>query len=373
MGHAAVVDLGSGERIFTQTVHREAPGLARFGVFPDPEIAWMRGPPGTAAPWFLAYRGGAFAFGAADAERGLRLELAAVPTREPLLHGEGGHSPQVGRGERPSYYYSHPRLEVTGSLGLGEKMAEVTGTAWMDREFGSAWLAPDQTGWDWFGLNLGDGRDLMLYLLRRRDGSLSYADGTLRDADAGPGRRVRNAGVQVLGTWMPPDLESDPGSSRAYPAGWRLRLPGEGLDLEVYPLLAAQENRRPSGQSGPDIPYWEGAVRIEANGGPFGQGFVELTGVPGRRRVRRAGPGYNRNSAQCAARERKHHDGRPAVHFPMAPCVRRGHLDRPPLLLQLRQRSDDRQARRGHEGEGRAGVDAARPLLVPVGRRLDLD
>ena len=53
MGHAAVADLGSGERVFTQTVHREAPGLARFGVFPDPEIAWMHGPPGTPAPWFL--------------------------------------------------------------------------------------------------------------------------------------------------------------------------------------------------------------------------------------------------------------------------------------------------------------------------------
>ena len=284
MGHAVVADLGSGERVFTQTVHREAPGLARFGVFPDPEIAWMHGPPGTPAPWFLTYRDGAFAFGAADAERGLRLELAAVPTREPLLHGEGGHSPK-SEGGAASYYYSHPRLEVTGSLGLGEKMAEVTGTAWMDREFGSAWLAPDQTGWDWFGLNLGDGRDLMLYLLRRRDGSLSYLDGSLSYLDGtlrGPGPdaglRLTDAEVEVLGTWMPPDLESNPGHSRAYPAGWRLRIPGEGLDLEVYPLLAAQENRRPPGQSGPDIPYWEGAVRIEAAGAPFGRGFVELTG-----------------------------------------------------------------------------------------------
>ena len=277
MGHAAAVDLGSGERVFTQTVHREAPGLARFGVFPKPEIAWMRGPPGTRAPWFLTYRDGAFQFGAADAYRGLSLELEAVPTREPLLHGEDGHSPK-SEGGPASFYYSHTRLEVTGSLGLGDTPAEITGSAWMDREFGSSWLAPDQTGWDWFGLNLGDGRDLMLYLLRRRDGSLSYADGTLRDAGAASGRRVRNTQVEVLGSWMPPDLESDAGNSRAYPAGWRIRIPGERLDLEVYPLLSAQENRRPSGQSGPDIPYWEGAVRIEAAGIPFGRGFVELTG-----------------------------------------------------------------------------------------------
>ena len=212
MGHAAVADLRTGERVFTQTIHREAPGLARFGSFPDAEIAWMRGPPGTRAPWFLAYRDGAFRFGAADAQRGLRLELSAVPTREPLLHGEGGHSPKSEDGAA-SFYYSHPRLDVTGSLGLGDTVVEITGSAWMDREFGSTWLAPDQTGWDWFGLNLGDGRDLMLYLLRRRDGTLSYTDGTVRDPDSGASRRVRSAEVEVLDTWMPPDLASDPAAA----------------------------------------------------------------------------------------------------------------------------------------------------------------
>ena len=282
MGHATVADLGTGERIFTQTIHREAPGLARFGVFPDPEIAWMRGPPGTPGPWFLTYRDGVFQFGAADAERGLRLELAAVPTREPLLHGEDGHSPK-SEGGAASFYYSHPRLEVTGALGLGDTSVEITGSAWMDREFGSTWLAPDQTGWDWFGLNLGDGRDLMLYLLRHRDGSLSYADGTLRDPDSGTSRRVRGAEVEVLETWMPPDLESGTDGARPYPAGWRIRIPGEDFEATVRPLLENQENRRPPGQSGPDIPYWEGAVRIETTGAaggmvPSGRGFVELTG-----------------------------------------------------------------------------------------------
>ena len=84
-------------------------------------------------------------------------------------------------------------------------------------------------------------------------------------------------------TWMPPDLEADPGDARPYPAGWRVRLPREDLDLIVRPLLPNQENRRPAGQAGPDIPYWEGAVRIEAAGSgpagvPPGRGFVELTG-----------------------------------------------------------------------------------------------
>ncbi len=278
MGHAALADLEAGERVFTQTTHREAPGLARFGVFPDPEIGWLRGPPGTVEPWSLVFRDGAFEFVAADAERGLHLKLAAVPTREPLLHGEAGHSPK-SEGGAASFYYSQPRLALTGSVGLGDTRVEVSGSGWMDREFGSSWLSPDQTGWDWFGLNLGDGRDLMLYLLRRRDGSLSYADGSLRDPDSEAIRRVGAVEVEVLDTWTPPDLESDPGTSRPYPAGWRLRFPGEDLDLIVRPLLDNQENRRPPGSSGPDIPYWEGAVTIEAaDGAPCGRGFVELTG-----------------------------------------------------------------------------------------------
>ena len=282
MGHAAVADLGTGERVFTQNTYREGPGLARFGAFPDPEIAWMRGPPGTPAPWFLTFRGGTFRFGAADAQRGLALDLRATPTRDPWLHGEDGYSPKSESGAA-SLYYSHPRLAVSGRLALGDAAVEIAGSGWLDREFGSTWLAPDQVGWDWFGLNLEGGRDLMLYLLRRRDGTLSHADGTLRGPDPGTRRRVRRVEVEVLETWMPPDLASDPGAARPYPAGWSLRLPDADLDLRVRPLVEDQENRRPPGHPGPDIPYWEGAVEVKtARGDPgdtaFGRGFVELTG-----------------------------------------------------------------------------------------------
>ena len=294
MGHAAVADLSpegasgpaGGLRAFAQTTHREAPGLARFGEFPNAEIGWMLGPPGTPEAWGLTFRDGAFRFTASDARSGLRLELTADPTRPPLFHGEGGFSPK-SEGGAGSAYYSHPRLRVRGVLGLGGSDAEVTGTGWMDREFGSNWLAPDQTGWDWFALNLDDGRDLMLYLLRRRDGSLAYRDGTVRGPESAGGRRVRNAAVEVLDTWMPPDLAAfrvgAAGSARPYPAGWRIQLPDEGLDLTVRPLLADQENRRPPGGAGPDIPYWEGAVAVETEAAGrgrirFGRGFVELTG-----------------------------------------------------------------------------------------------
>ena len=283
MGHAAVADLDSGARTFVQTVAREAPGLAAAGRFPDPGIASMPGPPGTPSPWTLRFEDGRFRIEAADAGSGLRIALAAVPTRPPLLHGEGGHS-EKSPGGAASNYYSLTRMEVTGELALGGTGGTVGGWAWMDREFGSGWLAPDQTGWDWFALRLEDGRDLMLYLLRSEDGSLSHLDGTVLEADGRTARRVPNARVEVLARQDAAGSDGGDPAARPYPSAWRVRVPGTpgspALDLRVLPLLEDQENRRSEDQTGPDIPYWEGAVEVfpASADSPSGSGFVELTG-----------------------------------------------------------------------------------------------
>lgn len=274
MGHAALADARSGKRVFVQVSHREAPGLAQFGEPGAAEIASLPGPTGTGERWRLAFADGAFRLRAGDERRGLLLDLSLSPTRPPLFHGEGGYS-EKSAGGAASHYYSQTRLRVSGRVGLGGSSAVVTGGGWLDREFGSTWLTLEQVGWDWFGLTLDDGRDLMLYLLRREDGSRSYAAGTVRDA-GGAGRPVREIAVEVRDTFTPPDLGP---AGKPYPAGWRLRLPAESLDLTVTPLLADQENRRAPGQPGPDLPYWEGAVRVGgADGREVGRGFVELTG-----------------------------------------------------------------------------------------------
>ena len=372
MGHLAVADLESGERVFSQTAHREAGGLARFGAFPDPGIVRLQGPPGTAAPWVLRYLEGRFSWSAADDGRGVRLELEASPTLPPLLHGAGGFS-QKGEGGAGSLYYSQTRLRVTGSLVFGGGRFPISGTAWMDREFGSAWLEPGQTGWDWFGLNLADGRDLMLYLLRRRDGGLSYASGTLRDG--GTARPLVAPRVETLSRWTPPDRGFSRSGGRPYPSGWRIEIPAESLDLTVLPLLEAQENRKPPSQPGPDIPYWEGRCpgRKDRGSGPLRAGLRGTHRLSEPRGSRSAGPGYNRGFTRCRGREGTPHDGRNDFRDPLAPCLRRDPLDRTSLLLQLRQRSDGGEAGRSHETEGRARAHAAGALLVPLGRRLDLD
>ena len=109
----------------------------------------------------------------------------------------------------------------------------------------------------------------MFYRLRRKDGGMdSFSTGVLIEAD-GRTRRLRGSEVELqpLGEWVSPDTR-DP-----YPAGWRLRLPAENLDLRVTPKVADQEMRL-------TVRYWEGAVAVNGRAGDravSGQGYLEMT------------------------------------------------------------------------------------------------
>jgi predicted secreted hydrolase len=210
---------------------------------------------------------------------GADVDLALTARKPAAVHGRGGLS---RKGEVPgeaSFYSSLTDLETTGTLtaGLGEPPRKVSGRSWFDHEFGSGLLPPALIGWDWFGLHLGDGRDLMLYLLRRADGAIDAAsagtlvasDGTTRALDRG------DFAVDVLDRWR------SPRSGGNYPSRWRIRIPSEKIDLTLDPLVAAQE-LVPAVL--PSLIYWEGAVRGtgSASGRPLAcEGYVELTGYAG--------------------------------------------------------------------------------------------
>ncbi len=119
---------------------------------------------------------------ASVADAGIRLR--EVPTKPPAIHGLRGVSQKSDGVGRASHYYSLSRLETTGEVRLGGRTIPVTGFSWMDHEFGSNQLTPEQAGWDWFSVQLDDRRELMLYMIRRRDGRLEPASsGTLIAAD----------------------------------------------------------------------------------------------------------------------------------------------------------------------------------------------
>lgn len=262
VAHFAVTDTMGKRFHATSRLSREALGLA--GAQPRPFRVWVEdwsvtGEEPAAVPMRLR---------AAQGEVALDLTLSAA--KPVVLQGDGGLSRKGAEPGNASYYYSLTRMPATGVVRIGADSFEVAGLAWMDREWSTSALGPDLVGWDWFALQLQDGRDLMFYQLRRRDGSTdAFSAGSLVGAD-GTVRRLGAADVAIetLAHW------TSVRSGVRYPARWRLTLPSENLRLEVDPRLPDQElvvGTR----------YWEGAVTVEgtAAGRPvIGQGYVELVG-----------------------------------------------------------------------------------------------
>ena len=206
------------------------------------------------------------------------LDLVLEPLKAPVPHGARGVSQKTAGPGQASHYYSITRMATHGTLVDGADTLAVTGTSWMDHEFGSSRMAATHAGWDWFGVQLDDGRELMFYRLRLRDGRIEpFSHGTLVARDGGT-RPLALADVRVRasGTWRSPHTQA------VYPSGWTLEVPGEGLVLELEPTVRDQELVAAS-MGG--VAYWEGSVRVRgtSRGARIGgQGYVELTGYGGR-------------------------------------------------------------------------------------------
>lgn len=211
-------------------------------------------------------------------QEGCRIELTAKPIKPPVLHGDRGLSrkgPSLGNA---SHYYSFTRMETTGVLTVDGRQYQVTGTSWMDHEFSTSFLEAGQQGWDWFALQLDDGRELMLYQIRRADGTAaSQSSGTLIAPD---GTSVhlesREFSLRPGRGWR-----SD-ATGATYPIEWDVEVPGRNLELNVRAALSDQEMNT-AGSTG--ITYWEGAILVEGRsaGRPVrGRGYLEMTGYAGK-------------------------------------------------------------------------------------------
>jgi predicted secreted hydrolase len=264
--HLALTDPARGTFLFQEKAGRGALGLDGAAV--GGLKVWVGG-------WQAQMEGEAQHLQAETPELGLDLYL--TPEKPPVAHGDGGYSRKAAGGTVASYYYSLPRLPTRGQLRLGEQVLPVRGRSWLDREFSSAQMAPEQQGWDWFALQLADGWDLMLYLMRRQDGTMDPASsGTLIDPQ-GAARHLRREdfAIKGIGSWKSPH------SGAEYPSGWQVSLPGLGYHLTLTPTLKDQEVRA---QAAGRVTYWEGQVRVEGTKGEqplSGQGYVELTGYAG--------------------------------------------------------------------------------------------
>ncbi len=240
------------------------PGLAPAA----PGASGAAGAPVT--PWVMGGLSGQDRLSAESAAAGgFGLALQLAPTKGPALHDNDGYvdfGPAGG-----SYYYSRTRMTAAGTVRIGARTLQVQGLAWFDHQWGD--FIAVGGGWDWYAVNLDDGTDITLSLVRDSAGGYPLVYGTLVDA-GGTARRLDRSAFTVtpLGTWQ------SPRTGLAYPAGWVVVLPGEGLVIDLRPSVADQEldTRATTG-----VVYWEGSqvVRATRNGRALaGQAYVELTG-----------------------------------------------------------------------------------------------
>ena len=198
------------------------------------------------------------------------IDLTLTDVKGTVLQGQAGYSPKGSEPGNASYYFSQTRLQTEGSLTTRGETFSVSGLSWMDHEFSTSALAPEQVGWDWFSIQLDDGSELMLFQFRREDGSSDqFSSGTFIAADGQTTHLAReDFDITVGDTWR------SPRSGAEYPSQWELRVPSLDLTLALEPYLSDQELNV-------FFVYWEGAVHItgtRAGNAVAGNGYVEMTG-----------------------------------------------------------------------------------------------
>ena len=266
--HAALTDESRGRFRYDDRVERQALDLA--GADSTRYLVWLGDDYAGLEPDRATHR-------LVGSGPGFALDLHLAPEKPVVIHGHGGVSRKGGREGDASHYYSFTRMATRGRVVVDGDSLQVEGRSWMDHEFASDRLSDTLAGWDWFAIQLDDGRDLMLYRLRRRSGGIdTCSSGTLVEPD-GRSRFVAYADFDSgpTGEW------TSPHSGGRYPSGWIVRLPRERLELKLVPALADQElvARNMAG-----IAYWEGSVRVSGTSGGLpvsGEGYVELTGYAG--------------------------------------------------------------------------------------------
>ena len=262
MAHFTLTDVENKKFYNVERFSRAGLGLADATA--QPFKVWLE-------DWSAAGQGAqTFPLHLRAANDNIAIDLHLDALKPVVLQGDKGLSQKSGEPGNASYYYSLTRLGTTGTVRVGEKTFPVSGLSWMDREWSTSALSKEQAGWDWFSLQLSDGRDVMFYRLRRKDGQPDPHSAGALIAPDGTKKSLSLQVVQIAsaGEWRSPH------SGIRYPVRWRLRIPSEKLDLQITPYLADQEINV-------SVRYWEGAVRIEgiANGKPIkGNGYVEMTG-----------------------------------------------------------------------------------------------
>lgn len=267
--HFAMTDVSGKTFRHFQRSSRGAFGEAGFGIpsAKDSRMTWME-------DWVMEQKEeGLFHLKASEA--GCSIDLILVQDREPLFHGKDGISPKSSKPGHASHYYSLTRMKASGTVTLEGKTRPVIGLVWFDHEWATNSLDPGESGWDWSGLHLSNGDDLMLFRIRDKEGKSVFLSGTLRNAN-GKVSDLSHHGDIVM---TPKGAWKSFHTGGVYPAGFEIAIPSRDLALHIAPKLPDQELLLPP------FAYWEGAVRGEGSCDGISitaEGYLELTGYGGK-------------------------------------------------------------------------------------------
>lgn len=205
---------------------------------------------------------------------GLIFEASLKPSKPPIMNGTTKDGVSYKDEGEASRYFSFTRMDVEGDMTIGGSVDHFSGSAWMDREFGTWTATEKQKGWDWFSVQMNDGTELMAYQLRDGKNRVSeYSSGVFVDVNAGQvALAAEDFTIEVTGYWKSPK------SGATYPSGWRLCVASLGIDVKIEPVMEDQElDTRGTTM----IIYWEGACRvggIRRGNEVSGNAYVELVG-----------------------------------------------------------------------------------------------
>ncbi|NJO83041.1 MAG: carotenoid 1,2-hydratase [Blastochloris sp.] len=259
MAHLAVTDVANNQYYSFERFSRGAAGLA--GALGEPTYTvWLD-------DWRVTGENEGLPMRLRAAQAGIAIDLLLDTTRPMVFHGDQGLSQKGNAPGSASHYYAYTRLATTGTITIDDESYAVQGTSWFDREIGTRSLEAGVVGWDWFALQLDDGRDLMYYRLRDADGATTFDFGALIDADGAYTYLTSDElTLRELATW------TSPHTGAMYPHQWQLQVPTHAIDVVVQPVITDQELVHA-------LAYYEGAVDVYgANTARIGWGYVELAG-----------------------------------------------------------------------------------------------
>jgi len=250
LAHLALTDIESQNFYHYHRLNRAGPGIAGANFMK--RRVWN-------GNWSVGWEGEKQVLEATADE--FRFRLLLNPVKPPVIHGIDGISQKSDEPGGASHYVTLPRLAVSGELAFASARHTVTGVAWMDHEWFTHQLSEQQCGWDWFSVQLDNETELMLFQLRRKDGSIDpHSSATYIDRQ-GHARHLAHEEFSLV-----------PGRGwKIYPVEWQIRVPALGIALDAKAALDNQELDDKTSSA-----YWEGAVTY--SGSATGVGYLEMTG-----------------------------------------------------------------------------------------------